>query len=253
MNELLHLYGELCIANTAGSKLHVFRMVALLQEPRLHFTQRIQRAEIEIAAVHERLQNSQQRVALFDISGTGTCLDERVSLPTTALCLEVMLDRGAMHHERPAVAVGSKPHVHAKNTTVDRHGIQRIDQLLTNSCEKLLVSLARFRRALLRIGEDEIDVRREVQLFGAELAERQDNESLPLAGTRCRRPVTGYLPSVYQVERRIDDVIGHHRHDGNGFLQRALSKQMPPDNPQLTTITQLSQSFLQRRHIFYVR
>ena len=139
-NELLHLHGELRIANAAGTEFHIFRPMPLGAKARLHLPHRLERAEVEIAPVHEGPQRIQQLPAPLRVARTRPRLDKRVALPTASLGLEVPLHRAEVHNQWAAGAVRPQTHVHAKHEAVDRDRMQQIDDSLADADKVLLVA-----------------------------------------------------------------------------------------------------------------
>src|SRR6185436_9483762 len=109
-------------------------------------------------------------------------------------------ERRVRHRQGAALAVGSKPHVDAENEAFRRDLVQRADDAAAKPLEELpRRQCARsIRLAVFRIDEDEIDVRRYVELASAELAHADDDEALCRSGLVARLPETGDELAVVQ-------------------------------------------------------
>ena len=237
-DHLQHLHAELDVADAAGAELHVIRIVPFLDDARLHLAQRLDGAEVEVTPVGERLQPPQHLFARKQVARAGAGFDERVALPVAALGFEVGLERIEVHHQRPAVAVRPEAQVDAKNKAVHGGRVQRVDQHLRRAHEVLLVGLAAVRLTGLRVGEDEVHIRRQVQLARTQLAERKHHQALTRTVLRAHR----HAEPAFLIELRLDpahrDVdkqISHGRHRGDGFLTSRQTGGMAHHDVQLQT------------------
>ncbi len=165
VNQLKGLTDKLDLTNTARAQLDV-----VLQPLALHLTlnhlleiaQRIDSGKVQITAIDKGPQHGQQLGASRLITRHHPRLDHRVALPVPALALVVLLQRIKAEHQRAAVTIRAQAHIHAKHKAVHRWRIQRLDQLLPQANEKLLVGQAAPPAASLaglRVGKDQIDVR----------------------------------------------------------------------------------------------
>ena len=169
-DKLLDLDGEFHIADTTRPQLYIVGVYFSSVTTNPHFTQRRNRAEIEILPVDEWLEFSQQRFACIDVSGARARLDERIPFPVTSLGGEIILHGREVHDQRTACSKRTQSHVHAKHKAVFRNDFQCPNKLLTQPNEKLLVGIAARGVARLGVSEDKIDIRRQIQLPGTEFA-----------------------------------------------------------------------------------
>src|SRR5690606_13757923 len=193
-DQLKSLSDEFDFPNAAAAQLDV----VLHAEPGdfasnhpLELTQRLQRAEVEIAAVDEGPQHLQQLRASLPVAGDHPRLDHGVALPLPTLALVVGFQRVEAHRQRAAAAEGAQPYVDAENEAIRRRLVQHGDQLPSQGGEKLLVAPATRAVGAAGIGkgEDQVDVRGEIQLAAAQLSHAQHHQLLWLSLT-----VAGHAP-----------------------------------------------------------
>ncbi len=193
MNQLKGLGDKLHLANAAGTQLDVLRHALALHfllNKLLHGAQRFDGREIQIAAVDERTKHRQQFGTGSLIATDHTRLDHRVALPVPALVLIILLQRVEAEHQRPGRTVRAQAHIDPEHETVDGHRVERLDQPLAQTNEKLLIvqrTLGADSLAALRVTEDQVNVRRQVQFDRAELAHAQNDHMLGLPGMTSGR------------------------------------------------------------------
>ncbi|RMR85769.1 hypothetical protein ALP78_02123 [Pseudomonas coronafaciens pv. striafaciens] len=240
VNKLKGLGDELHLANAAGTQLDVFRHALALHfllNELLHGAQRFDGREIQIAAIHERTQHRQQFGTGRLIAPDHARLDHRVTFPVPALVLVILLQRIEAKHQRPGRTVRTQAHVDPEHETVDGHRVERLDQPLSQANEKFLIvqrTLGADGFAALRVAEDQVNVRGQVQFDRAKLAHAQNDHVLRLSGMTTGRgaellAMPGVQPLVSQIDRRI----GHVRQVTAGFDEICLTGQVAPDNPYL--------------------
>src|SRR5690606_11902809 len=113
---------ELDLADPARAALDVVGQLLarhLRGDHRLHPAQAVERAEVEVAAVHERAQRLQEAPARGDVAGDRSRLLPGVALPVAALALEVQLQRGEAQGDAAGVAERAQAQVDAMAETVD--------------------------------------------------------------------------------------------------------------------------------------
>jgi len=223
---------------------HAFAPHFLLDQL-LHGAQRFNRRKIQVTAIHKRAQQAEQLRAHHLITGHDPGLDHCIALPVAALILVVLLQRIKAQHQRPGRAIRAQAHVDAKHKTVDGHRVQRLDQALTQADKKLLVVQSPFgahRFPAFGVGENQVDVRRQVQLYRAELAHAQNHHLLGLAtavpGGRAELLAMALIQPAIGL---INAGIGHVRQVAAGFNQIGLTVDITPDNPDLLTGTLATQ------------
>ena len=120
-HELQRLHDELDLANAARAELDVVRVIvalALLGDLPMDVAQPVVGVVVEVLAKDERRH---QRVELVvPLARQRARLEPGVALPGATLRDEVLLERRVGHRQRPALAVGSKPHVDAENEAFRR-------------------------------------------------------------------------------------------------------------------------------------
>ena len=183
-NQLKRLHDELDFANAPGPQLDIALHALAFDFPvdhRLEFAQRLDGAEVQIAAIDERAKARQQRLPGVDIPCHGARLEHGVTLPLTPLILIVAVQHREAAHQRSTVAQRAQTHVHAKHEAVGRHGIQGSNQALAE-LGKILLMLEGFAPSLgfAFFGErkDQVDIGGEVQLARAQLAHAQHHQPL---------------------------------------------------------------------------
>ena len=212
-HHLERLRGELDLPDPPGTVLHaVLHALAgdLLLHHRLQRAQRLQRAEVDVAPVHERTQPLEQLRRQHHVAADRAGADQGVPLPVAAVGLVVLLERVEAEHERALGSERTQPHVDAVDEAVRGRLAEHPHELARELEEEAVVvdaAPSALGLSVLGKGEDEVDVRREVQLARAELAERQDDELLGLRGVSDRGPEVGALPLVEPVDARADDRV----------------------------------------------
>ena len=81
---------------------------------------------------------------------------------------------------------------------------------------------------LLRVGEDEVDIGREVELPGPQLAHPQHHQGLGLTGGAVRSAQFGVQPALQQLQARGDAGVGQARELRRGLRQIRPSGQIAP-------------------------
>ncbi len=215
-DQLERLHDELDLADAARAELDVVAQVATLDLARdqlLHVAQRLEHAEVEVAAEHERPQH----VAVQLVERRGAVhrarLDVGVALPVATVLLQVVLegveadDLGAGFAERP------QPQVHAIHEAVGRHGAEQLRDAPAEPREVLLV-LHRARTHGLAVRgeqEHEVDVGGEVELAAAELAHAEHHELERLAVLAPRHAVANLERRGRPPAGGVDANVGQQR------------------------------------------
>ncbi|MGF6664398.1 hypothetical protein QF000_006066 [Paraburkholderia atlantica] len=197
-DQLEHLRAEFDFTDAAAAELDVVGLVGahrrtalrLLADLQMQRADRADHAEIQIASIDERrddrvellLQPLRRGAHSF---GYEPALDPRVTLPLAALHVEILFQHAEAAHQRARIAVRPQTHIDTKHVAVGGDLRERADQPLAEPREELL---GRERRALaagglavVLVDEDQIDIRRHVQLAAAELAHADHAQREPLA------------------------------------------------------------------------
>ena len=249
VNQLEGLGDELDLANAAGAELDVLAHALaphFLLNQQLHRAQRLDGGEIQVAAIDEGAQHLQQFCPRGLIATHHARLDHGVALPVTTLVLVVLLQRVEAEHQRAARAIWAQAHVGAEHEAVDGDRIQRLDQLLPQTDEELLIiqrALHTLGLATFGIAEDQVDVRRQVEFVRTELAHTEDDHVLRLAAAPPhRRTELRAMARVQPVIGQIDAGIGEIGQIATGFTERRLATEVAPDDAQLLAIAKAAQA-----------
>ena len=189
-HQLQRLHDELDLADAAWPQLDVARVIlatTLLADLSMHVAQAGISIVVEILAEHERGDEALE--LLGAIAGQRPRLQPRVALPGSPLSHQIFLQRRKRRRQRAAVAVRPQAHVDAKHKAFGGNVAECCDDTPPEAVEKFLVG-QRFRsgrRAVLGVGEHEVDIRGGVELGAAQFAHRDDDESLRLAAIRAER------------------------------------------------------------------
>ncbi len=210
---------------------HAFATRGLRADLPVQLAQRVDRAEVEIAAIDERHDEPLElarRVAAEHRSRHDAALDPREAFPVARARDEVALEHREARHERARVAVGTQSHVDAEHEAVGRHVGERRDQRAAEAREERVVrdrtdrhvGIDRARLAVVGVDEDQVDVGRDVQLAAAELAHADDHQVLRLVAVAAVRDAVdrGEAARV-EPERLVDRDLGECRrrlHHGPG-------------------------------------
>ena len=196
-DQLKDLNDKFNFTDPAGAELDVVFQPAtphFTSDHPFHVTQRLDHAEVDIAAEDEGAKHRAQ------LAGVGVVViahdprfHHRVAFPVPALLLVIILQRRKAEHQRPAVAKRSQAHVHPIDKAVLRRLVERLDQPLPQAGKELGViqlAAAAAGGAMLRPGKDQIDIGREVQLAAAQLSHPEDQQRLRLTlGVAGRSPL----------------------------------------------------------------
>ena len=210
-HQLEGLGDELDLADTARAKLDVVLhalALDLADDLLLEVAQRFEGAEIEVAPVDKRSQQLHQLAGGGHGAGHRPCLDHGVAFPLAPLQLVVVGHGIETGHQRPAVAVGPQPHVDPVDEAPVGNIIEGVYQLPAELQVKFLDADIRGWPAPLEVGvgEDEVDIGREVQLVRAQLAHAQHHQRglrPPLAAAVLAR-----RPAIQLFQRTGDTGIG---------------------------------------------
>ena len=123
--------------------------------------------------------------------------------------------------------------------------MQKVDNCLPDPDEVLLVAHARCGLAVLRVGEDEVHVGRQVEFSPAQLAQPKHRETLNLPGSRARLSGTLGLAPFSRLERRRDEAVRHVGKRPCRLFQRGGPGKVAPDDPELAAVAQQAQLPLQ--------
>ena len=217
-DKLQRLRQELDLADAARPALDVAGHVLARHfggDHRLHRAQPVQRAIVEVAAVHERPQRLEKAFAGGDIAGHAARLLPGIALPVAALALEIQLHRRERQRHAPGVAERAQAQVHPMAEAVRGHLVQQLRQLLAQPREIVLrVQAARaVGFAFVLVGVDQVDVGAEIQLAPAQLAEAEHHQPLDCAGGIAHHPESPREVRLQRVQRQPQA----------GFRQRAAA------------------------------
>ena len=249
-HELLDLHAELSIANAPGAQFQIVGPAAIVHPPGFHRPHLVDRPEVQVAAIHKGLDGIKEGGANGEVARAGPRLDEGVAFPVAALGLEVAGHGGAIHDQRAAAAVGTQAHVHAEREAVLGDAVQRLDQALANAREEVAVRQAGGGAPVLGKGEDQVNVRRQVELAATELAQGEHRQPLGLV-RRCAQGLAMALglPALHHAEGRFNQGIRQVGERTHGLLERCEPQEVAPDDAELPTIAQPPQGALERRHV----
>ena len=226
------LHDELDLADAAARQLHVVGPLGPPGRPALRvaaylgvqLAQALEDAVVEIAAVdesrHQGAQGQRPAVLHADQRRDDTAFQPGEALPFAAVRLQVFVEHRQAHHRRARLAVRPQGQVDAEDEAVFGHlADQRIKP--ARHLREVLVgadrlaaagALTAVRRAGFFVDIDEVDVRRDVQLAGAELAHADDPEVDALAGGVARHAVAPVLLRQHVGERQVERGFGQRRH-----------------------------------------
>ena len=124
---------------------------------------------------------AEQLLSAGDVTGHHPGFEHGITLPVPALILVVLLHGGKTHRQRTAVAVRSQAHINAEDKTISTLAVQHPDQPLPEAKEKLLVGqylFATYGLSLAGVGEDQVNVRRQVKITRPQLTHAQHHHLL---------------------------------------------------------------------------
>ena len=240
MDQLECLRDKFHLTNAARAQLDIVGHALaphFLLDQLLHGAQRFDGREVQITAIDKRAQHVEQLRASRLVAGHHPRLDHGVALPVPALVLVVLLQRVEAQHQGAGRTVGAQAHVDAEDKTIDGHRVQGLDQFLTQANKELLIiqgALHAHRFTTFGISEDQVDIRRQVQLHCTELAHAEDDHVLCLAAACAgRRAELGAVALVQPLIGLVDAGVGHVGQIATGLHQVGLACEVAPDDAHL--------------------
>src|SRR3990167_6495914 len=221
-NQLEHLVDEFDFADTAGAKLDVVMHVAPVDfalDLYLELTHGAERAEIEISAKHERLEQCFQfsrRASRAAIGINTAALDPCVTFPFASLRLVIVFQSGETDDQRAGNAIGPQPHIDAEYKTTHCLFPNGANRPLAQPGEIFVVGDKFWAggRAIFRIGKNQIDIGGYVELAPAQLAHADHDQFLRHAAFTDGIAIKLTLPTIQVFYREADRHLGQH---GAGF------------------------------------
>ena len=133
----------------------------LLFDELLHFAQRFEDAEIQIAPIDERPHDLRIQLGVLLRRAQRPRLDVRVPFPVATVLRQIVLERCETAGKGPGIAERPQPHIDPEHEAVDGRRRQQTDQRLPESQEELIVAdrCAVIGFAALGEQEDQVDVR----------------------------------------------------------------------------------------------
>ncbi len=251
VNQLERLTNKFDLADATRAQFDVVVQALALHLALNHLferAQRVNRGEVQVTPVDKRPQHRQQLGAGLLITGHHPRLDHGVALPVAPLTLVVLFQRVKAEHQRTAVTIGAQAHVDTEHKAIDRGRIQRLDQLLPQANEKLLIRQAAATAAglaCLGIGKDQVNIGRQIQLDRAQFAHTQYHHVLRHTVTTDRLAEAGTAEPVQPLIGLVDAGVGHIREIPGGFLQCCPAGQVAPDDAYLLPLTKTAQTLRQ--------
>ena len=251
MNQLKGLADELDFPDAPLAQLDVgihAPPVHLRLDAALHVADGVDGAEIDIAPIDEGTQDAQQLFPVGIFPGDGPGLDHGIAFPLPGLGRVIGLHGAETQGQGAGFAEGAQAHVHPEYETILRHLAQRVYELAPQSGEELFIAqgAAAISLAMGGKGEDEIDIGRQVKFPGAQFAHAQYHQALGVAvhvpwhtgpGNRpVHEPRQGL---AYALVRQLGEVF-------QGFFQRSLAADVPPDDAQHLPPAETAQGGQQR-------
>jgi hypothetical protein len=259
-DQLEHLGNELDFADAAGTELDVVGLVLLrhfLADLRVQLAHGVDGAEVEVLAKDEGAADGLQFVPARTPAGAGAVagavaserprLDPGIAFPLAALGVEVVLQHVEGADQRAGIAVGPQPHVDAKHLAVFRDVGDGVDQAAPQAREEFEIGNrpGAVGIAVLGVGEDQVDVRRDIELAPAELAHADDDQLLgPPVGV-ARRAVTLDEAAAEDVHGPGHGQLGDQRHAFDHFAERGEAGQIARGDAGIGTLLELAQHRLE--------
>ncbi len=245
-DHLRELHDEFDLADPAGAELEVVGKILardLRIDECLHFAQARERAVVEVAAENERTQRVEQLRRTAAIARDRARLDPRVAFPVATLALVIAFHRRERRHQRARVAERAQAQVDAIREPVGADFAEQCDDVACDPREPCL-GVERPRTVAAAVAcmrEDEIDVRREVQLAATELAEREHDEALHRALRVAQHAVARCDRTFGMRERGFDAGRGEHRGTGQDRVDRIDAVNVAPDQAQRFALAEAAQ------------
>jgi hypothetical protein len=253
-DQLHELHDELDLADAAGAELEVAGEILARDfrvDERLHLAQAGERAVVEIAAVDERPQRVEQARAGDAVAADDARLDPRVALPIAAFALVVLLHRGERQREPARVAERAQAQIDAVDVAVGIAIGEQGDEGLAHARE-VGIRIERPRAvaaAVFVVGEDEVDVRREIEFAAAELTEAEHDETLHAALRVAHDAVALRDLALGAAQRVFDAGVGEHGGARERGGDAVVAVDVAPDQPQRFAQAERTQQAAQRVRI----
>ena len=147
-----------------------------------HAAQGLNRTEVDITAENKRTQHLAQLLILrIHLAAHHARFDHRVAFPIPSLFLVIVFECRIAHHQRATFTERTQTHVHAVTEAIKGLLVECFNDALTQTGKELRVGNAAARTLGLTvfwISENQVDIRREVQLTATKLAHADDQHSL---------------------------------------------------------------------------
>ena len=200
----------------------------------LHRAQRLKRAVVDVHSIGKRTQNLQQSLGCVGLlAGHHPRLDHGVTLPVAPLILVILFHRIEVHHQRATLAIGTQAHVGAEYKAVDGVFIQRRDQLLTQLDEVFLIAddLGATGVTAFRVGENQVDVRTQVEFVSPEFAHAEHQQVLLLLAVFANWCAVTLLQDRCQESNGATHaLVGQIGYRGGGGQCISQPQQVAPDD-----------------------
>ena len=261
-DQLERLHHKLDFTNTTTAQLDIILKPFaphLAANHGFHTAQGLERTEIHILAVNKWPQALHQHLPSALVASHNPSLDHRVTLPVTPLVLIIRLEGGKTQRQCATLAIGPQAHVHTEDKAVRRNLIQGLDQSLPQADEKLLIingTRAAPGFPLPGKGEDQVDIRRDVQLPTTQFAHTQHHHGLGglLSRDRVNAPGCTRLFAGVFMQPAQSALYASFRKPagrGHGFVEISPTHQITPDDAKLAFSPVPAQRRVQGRFVRY--
>src|SRR6478736_9497161 len=132
----------------------------------LHFAQRLEYTKVEVSAIAEWPHAFGVNRLVRLGAGDGARLDPGVALPVAPVRLQVVVEKCTARRQWPAVTEGPQAHVDTEHAALGGALAQQADHQPSEARKEIFVvdAAATGSRALVGEYEDQIDVRRKIEL-----------------------------------------------------------------------------------------
>ncbi len=172
-HQLHGLHDEFNFADTAFAEFQMMLEVParhLANDQLLHVAQRLEYAKVQIAPVDEGTNEFFVGWTISVGADDGARLDPGIAFPVAAMLLQVILERGQTHDQRPAFAEGPQPHIDAKYKAFRIARVEQADEFPAEAIEVFLIVDHPWPARLTGRGrqKNQIDIRGKIELAAAQ-------------------------------------------------------------------------------------
>ena len=226
---------EFNFADTARPALDIVQPVfapGIVPDVGMHFLQSLDRAVIDISTVDKWPDILDKPGAGLEVTSYRPGLDQRIPLPVPPLPLVILLQGGQAGGQWARISKRPKPSINTEAKAVTGDFREAGDDSPRQAGKELVIGHASTAIAdsCLRVAENDVYIRREIEFTAAELAQANNEHALRTAIFAPRGTVLFHQRTVMFLERELQADLSQRCQVAKGFSQGRKTGKVPPDN-----------------------